>query len=134
MTNYNPLTPEIVAKLEQIVGASNVIFDEEKLEAYSHDETPKDQFSGMPEVIVTPTSTQQVAEIMKLANEHLVLSLRAEPDQAFRRAIPLHGGIVMAFEKMNKVLDVDLQNMMIEVQAGIVPTRSTPPWITGCFL
>ncbi len=72
MTNYNPITPEIVAKLAQIVGAANVILDKEKLEAYSHDETPKDQFSAMPEVIVTPTSTQQVAEIMKLANVHLI--------------------------------------------------------------
>ena len=72
MTKYNPVTPQIADALRQIVGASNVILDEEKLEAYSHDETPKDQFSGMPEVIVTPTGTQQVADIMKLANAHLI--------------------------------------------------------------
>ena len=63
MTTYNPLTHEIVAKLAQIVGPSNVILDEEKLEAYCHDETPNDKLSGMTEVIVTPTSRQQVAEI-----------------------------------------------------------------------
>ncbi len=121
MTNYNPITPEIVAKLAQIVGAANVILDKEKLEAYSHDETPKDQFSAMPEVIVTPTSTQQVAEIMKLANVHLIpVTPRGAGSGLSGGAIPLHGGILMAFEKMNKVLDVDLQNMMIEVQAGIV--------------
>ena len=78
MTTYNPITPEIVAKLAQIVGASNVTLDEDKLEAYSHDETPKDQFSGMPEVIVTPTSTQQVAYRMALTRYLKVLI--ASPD------------------------------------------------------
>lgn len=72
MTTYHPITPEIVAELTRIVGSTNVVLDQDKLEAYSHDETPKDQFSGMPEVIVTPTGTQQVAEIMKLANENLI--------------------------------------------------------------
>ena len=121
MTVYNPITTEIIAELSEIVGASNVILDREKLEAYSHDETPKDQFSGMPEVIVTPSNTQQVAEIMKLANRYLIpVTPRGAGSGLSGGAIPLHGGILMAFEKMNKVLDVDLQNMMIEVQAGIV--------------
>jgi len=121
MTKYNPVTPQIADALRQIVGASNVILDEEKLEAYSHDETPKDQFSGMPEVIVTPTGTQQVADIMKLANAHLIpVTPRGAGSGLSGGAIPLHGGILMTFEKMNSVLDVDLQNMMIEVQSGIV--------------
>lgn len=121
MTKYNPVTPQIADTLRQIVGASNVILDEEKLEAYSHDETPKDQFSGMPEVIVTPTGTQQVADIMKLANAHLIpVTPRGAGSGLSGGAIPLHGGILMTFEKMNSVLDVDLQNMMIEVQSGIV--------------
>ena len=121
MTTYHPITPEIVAELTRIVGSTNVVLDQDKLEAYSHDETPKDQFSGMPEVIVTPTGTQQVAEIMKLANENLIpVTPRGAGSGLSGGAIPLHGGILMAFEKMNRVLDVDLQNMMIEVQSGIV--------------
>ncbi len=46
MTNYNPITPEIVAKLAQIVGSSNVILDEEKLEAYSRQRPPRTSFRG----------------------------------------------------------------------------------------
>ncbi len=96
MTKYNPVTPQIADALRQIVGASNVILDEEKLEAYSHDETPKDQFSGMPEVIVTPTGTQQVADIMKLANAHLIpVTPRGAGSGLSGGAIPLHGGILM---------------------------------------
>ena len=48
MTTYHPITPEIVAELTRIVGSTNVVLDQDKLEAYSHDETPKGQFSGMP--------------------------------------------------------------------------------------
>ena len=46
MTNYNPLTPEIVAKLEQIVGASNVIFDEESLRPTPTTRPPRTSFRG----------------------------------------------------------------------------------------
>lgn len=64
---YNPVSRFIVSKLEEICGENNVITEREKLEPYSHDETPTEKFSHFPEVVVRPGKTEQVAKIVKLA-------------------------------------------------------------------
>ena len=50
---YNPITKDILEELIDILGAKNVIVDEEKMENYSHDET-SEEYSHMPEVVITP--------------------------------------------------------------------------------
>ena len=69
---YNKITQEIIDELTEILGKKNVILDKEKMETYSHDETPVEQYANMPEVVVTPTTAEQIAEIVKLANSELI--------------------------------------------------------------
>jgi len=69
---YNPVTEEIINELISILGRKNVLTDPEKIEAYSHDETPAEQYAHLPEVVVTPTSAVEIAEVMKLANRELI--------------------------------------------------------------
>lgn len=118
---YGRITPEIIKELEGIVGARNVIVDEEAMAPYSHDETPADQYGVMPGVVVTPTSTQQVADLVKLANRHLIpVTPRGAGSGLSGGAIPIFGGILLSVEKMNKVLEIDYANMMIVVEPGLV--------------
>ena len=118
---YGRITPEIVKELENITGARNVIQDEEAMAPYSHDETPADQYGVMPGVVVTPTSTAQVAEVVKLANRHLIpITPRGAGSGLSGGAIPIYGGILLSVEKMNKVLEIDHANMMIVVEPGLV--------------
>lgn len=70
---YSPVTKEIINKLTKIVGSKNVLTDKEKIEAYSHDETPVEQYGYIPEVVVTPGSAKEIAEIVKLANKEMIL-------------------------------------------------------------
>lgn len=71
--HYNPVTPEIVEELKNIVGDKFVIFgDEEKLEPYSHDEVPDRRYAHMPEAVVRPANRDEIVEIMKLANRELI--------------------------------------------------------------
>jgi glycolate oxidase len=118
---YGKITGAILLELEKIVGARNVIAEEEAMLPYSHDETPADQFGRMPGVVVTPTTTEQVAELVRLANRHLIpVTPRGAGSGLSGGAIPIYGGILLSLEKMNKVLEIDLANMMIVVEPGLV--------------
>jgi glycolate oxidase len=64
---YAAVTPAIVEELRRIVGAKSVLVDEEKIEAYSHDETNAEEYGHMPEVVVLPAATAEVAAVVKLA-------------------------------------------------------------------
>jgi glycolate oxidase len=60
---YSAVTPGILEELRRIVGPRNVLVDAERLEAYSHDETDAREYGHMPEVVVLPSETGEVAEV-----------------------------------------------------------------------
>ena len=72
--SYNKITAEITAALKEKIGAHNVCADEEKLEAYSHDEVPQNAYDKKytAELLLFPESTEHVSEIMKIAYEHKI--------------------------------------------------------------
>lgn len=119
--NYGKITPAIVEELRAIAGARQVLVDEEAMVPYSHDETPADQYGVMPGVVVMPTSTSQVQDIVRLANRHLIpITPRGAGSGLSGGAIPVYGGILMSLQKMNRVLEIDDANMMIVVEPGLV--------------
>ena len=118
---YNPVTKEVINKLIEVVGEKNVITDSEKIEPYSYDETPKDKYAHIPEVVVTPRTAEEIAHIVRLANKKLIpVTPRGAGSGLSGGAIPIYGGIVISVEKMNKILEVDDKNMMIVVEPGVV--------------
>ncbi len=119
--NYSRVTGAVLAELESILGSANVIADAERMEAYSHDETSIEEYGHMPEVVVTPVSTAQVAAVVKLANARRIpLTPRGAGSGLSGGAIPVFGGIVLSLEKMNRVIEIDYANMMMTVETGIV--------------
>ncbi|KPK62482.1 hypothetical protein AMJ83_10765 [candidate division WOR_3 bacterium SM23_42] len=116
---YKKVDERVTKKLKQIVGAANVITDRETLENYSHDETPL--YKSMPEVVVKPTSTEQVSEIMRLAYaRNIPVTPRGGGTCLSAGAVPIHGGIVLTLEKMTRIKDIDKDNMMAVVETGII--------------
>ncbi|GHV92684.1 FAD-binding protein [Spirochaetia bacterium] len=121
MSGYNRVTEKIVEELRRIAGKGNVIVDEEKLEAYSHDETDAAEYGHMPEAAVLPANAEQVAAIIKLANrEHIPVTPRGAGSGLSGGAIPEYGGIVISLEKMNRLIELDKANMAAVVEAGMV--------------
>jgi len=120
--NYNPVTPGIVAELQKIVGEKYVLFgDDEKLEPYSHDEVPDPHYAHMPEAVVRPGSAEEIAAIMKLANrERVPVTPRGAGSGLSGGAVPEHGGIVLLMDRMNRIIEVDRDNMMVVVEPGVV--------------
>jgi len=118
---YNPVTKKIIDELVEIVGRKNVISNKEKMETYSHDETPIEQYGHMPEVVVTPKTTEEIVKIVKLANRELIpITPRGAGSGLSGGAIPEFGGIVISLEKMNRILEIDYNNMMMVLEPGVV--------------
>jgi glycolate oxidase len=119
---YNSVSTDIVNKLKDIVGSKYIIFnDVEKLEPFSHDETPDKKYAHMPEVVVRPSATEEIAKIVKLANKYLIpITPRGAGSGLSGGAVPIYGGIVISIDRMNKVIEFDKCNMMITVEPGVI--------------
>ena len=116
---FNNNLPEIKNKLVSIVGPENVLIGQEAMTDYAHDETMG--LSGQPDIVVKVENTRQVAEIMKLANEYLVPVVpRGAGTGLSGGAVPASGGIVLSLEKMNKILEIDEENMMVVTEPGVI--------------
>lgn len=120
-SKYSKVTKEIVTKLQEIVEAKHVIFeDKERLEDYASDEAGE-VVGYLPEVVVKPDSTQQVSEIMRLANNNNIpVTPRAAGSGVSGGAVPIYGGIVLSIERMNRILEIDKVNRVAVVEAGVI--------------
>ena len=119
---FAPLSDRLLERLGDIVGPENVLArDAEALEPYCHDETPDRRLRGMPEAVVRPASARQVAEIMRLADrERFPVTPRGGGTGLAGGAVPACGGVVLALERMNRVLDLDAANLMAVLEPGVV--------------
>ncbi|HDS09964.1 MAG TPA: FAD-binding protein [Firmicutes bacterium] len=116
---YNSISNVILDEMIKIFSGERVITDRERLEIYSHDEVPGFEF--YPEVAVFPESSDEVSALMKLANEYLfTVTPRGAGTGLSGGALPLFGGVIVSFEKMNRILDLDEDNLMIEVEPGVI--------------
>lgn len=106
-------------ELEQIVGAGGVITDPVQLLSYDCDAYTIEK--SLPTVVVLPQSTEQVAAIVKLANrEGLPITPRGAGTGLSGGALAVHGGVVIGFSRMNRILWVDVRNRRLRAQAGAV--------------
>ena len=119
MTQYNSVTQEIIEQIVAAIGAENVYTDEVKKEPYSHDELVGKKYNKIPELVVLPTTPEQVAAVVKIANEHTIPVIARGAGTAFTSAsVALFGGIVISTERMNQILEIDEENMFIVVEPG----------------
>jgi glycolate oxidase len=121
LVEYRRVTPRIAEKLRTIVGTSNVLWgDSTQLEPYGHDEAGQ-LYANLPEVVVRPSTTDQVSEVLKLANrERIPVTPRGAGSGLAGGAVPLFGGVVLSLEKMNRILEIDRENFVAVVEPGVV--------------
>lgn len=120
MQKHLPVTPEILDELKKVVGEKFAFADPEKSEAYSRDETPDSKYACLPDAVVLPKTTEEVAQIVKLANrEHISIVPRGAGTGLACGAIPINGGIVVSLERFNQILEVNAEAMYMVVEAGV---------------
>lgn len=122
MENYNPITQEVLEKLNALVGEKYVWTDPDHLEQYKTDEETDPRLFRTPEAVVAPETTEQVAAIMKLANQYgFPVTPRSGGTSVSDGAIAVCGGLVLLLERLDKIEKVDADGMYLIAQAG-VPT------------
>jgi len=108
----------IVPELQAIVGPRNVLSRPEDLALYEYDGSVD---RARPEVVVFPATTEDVSRIVKLAVKHDVPIVgRGAGTGLSGGALARGGGMMIAFGRMNRILELDLQNRRAVVQPGVV--------------
>ncbi len=113
----NASKPEVIEKLQRIVGATNVLVEPEKVEPYGADAV-KEKFP--PEAVVFPESTAQMAEILKLANAEIFpVTARGGGVGYTGGAVPVDGGIVIGTDRMNRIIEISADDLYVICQPGL---------------
>lgn len=124
--SFNKIDERIISLLKSSIGDRNVSSDEEKLISYSHDEVPSSAYDcyHTAEALVFPECTAHVSEIMKIASANRIpVTPRGAGTGLSGGALPAFGGIVMSFEKMNKIIEFDEKNLTVTVEPGVVTSE-----------
>ena len=102
-----------------IVGAENIYDDKAHMIAYSYDAT---RTRYEPDAVIFPRNEEDVSKILKYCNDNLIVITARGAGSGFTGgALPANGGIILAMEKhMNKILEIDTENMVAVVQPGVV--------------
>ncbi len=111
----------LIKTMENIAGSNNVLSDYEELYAYSTDSTNITNPNELAEVVVFPENTIQVSKIMKYAySKSISVVARAAGTNLCGACLPKKGGIILDFAKMNKIIEINKNNLICIVEPGVV--------------
>lgn len=109
---------EVVHELAALLGGQYVLHTPYDLMLYEYDASID---RSTPDIVVLPASTAEVAAVVKIAARyHLPVVPRGAGTGLSGGALPIYGGIVIAFARMNRILEVDYANLRAVVQPGLV--------------
>jgi glycolate oxidase len=112
------LDPRIIQILRDIVGADNVSTDKADLICHSYDAT---QQKHLPDVVVYPATAAEISLILKMANTEKVPVFPRGAGSGFTGgSLPTKGGIVLVTSRMDRILRIDEENLVAEVEPGVV--------------
>src|SRR6187455_1436188 len=113
------LTAEIINEFKTIVGETFVLYNEEVLNHYAHDETENLHF--LPDVVIKPRTTQEISAVMKICNaKKIPVTPRGAGTGLSGGALPHLGGVVLAMERMNSILNIDERNLQVTTEPGVI--------------
>ncbi|MFP3123665.1 glycolate oxidase subunit GlcD [Ectobacillus funiculus] len=113
------ITAHVKTKLIEIVGRENYDDSEAGRLVYSYDATP--QFQSLPNGVISPDNAKQVSDIVKVCNEHNIPIIpRGSGTNLCAGTCPTEGGLVLLFRHMNRILEIDEENLTVTVQPGVI--------------
>ena len=116
---YNQINENDLKVLRSIVGDARVLYGEEISPDYSHDELGG--ISRMPDVLVRVLTTEEISAIMKHAYERSIpVTVRGSGTGLVGSAVAVEGGILLETTMMNKILELDEDNLTVTVQPGVL--------------
>ncbi|WP_147820942.1 FAD-binding oxidoreductase [Salidesulfovibrio onnuriiensis] len=112
----------LIKEFEAIVGADNVMTSETDRHTYSYDAAVLD--SVMPALVVRPTNSEQLGKAVKLCNDNgLPLTVRGAGTNLSGGTIPHPGGVVVLTNGLNRILELNEEDMYAVVEPGVVTAQ-----------
>ena len=116
---YNKITSEDINALVDILGSDRVLTGDAINSDYAHDELGG--IEKMPDVLVRVHTTEEISSVMKLAwNRCIPVTVRGSGTGLVGSAVAVEGGILMETTAMNKILELDRDNLTVTVQPGVL--------------
>jgi glycolate oxidase len=114
---YKKIDDDDLKFLRDLLGSDRVFSGSNISEDYCHDEL--NTIRAYPEVLVEVLNTKEVSEIMKYAYvKDIPVVVRGSGTGLVGSSVPIHGGIMMSMVKMNKILELDFDNLTLTVEPG----------------
>lgn len=112
---------KLITDLKKNLSAENVLSTIEERYAYAQDATNSRQIKNLPDAVVFVETVEQVQEVVRLANKYKTpVICRGAGTNVVGACRTDHGGIVLNFSKMNKILELSRENMTATVQPGVI--------------
>ncbi|PQL90857.1 FAD-binding oxidoreductase [Apibacter adventoris] len=111
--------PEYITYFIELLGKDLCFYDEKTLIDYSYDHTENLKF--LPSIVLKPRTVEQISQIVQYCNQHKIpITPRAGGTGQMGGALPIHAGVIISIEKLNKIIDIDTQNFQATVEAGVI--------------
>ncbi|HSA06086.1 MAG TPA: FAD-linked oxidase C-terminal domain-containing protein [Candidatus Gastranaerophilales bacterium] len=115
------LEKKIISELKAIAGANNVLEEYEDRYCYAYDATAIGDELYLPDAVILPENKEQISLILKIANKNRIpVITRGAGTNLVGGCIALKGGIVLHTSKMNKIIHIDKNNLLCQVEPGVV--------------
>ena len=104
---------------KKIVGERFVFTDEETLDLFAKDETEDLHF--LPDIVIKPRTAEEISAIMKICNAHRIsVTPRGAGTGLSGGALPTYGGVLISFERMNSIIEIDEKNLQVTTEPGVI--------------
>lgn len=111
----------LISELKKSLSSENVLTDIEERYAYAQDATNIRRIKNLPDAVVFVENKEQVQKVVKLANKYKVpVICRGAGTNVVGACTVEHGGIILNFSKMNKIIEINRENMTAVVEPGVV--------------
>ena len=108
-----------VPRFQDILGGSYVFTDDESRQKYGRDETENLVF--LPAIVIKPQTAEELSAVMKVCNENKIpVTARGAGTGLSGGALPHRGGVLVSFERMNRIIEIDERNLQVTTEPGVI--------------
>jgi len=119
-SQYNKISEDLLKKFKEIVGEHYSFLEYEIRWTYAFGPTIFEK-SWIPDLVLLPQNSQQISEILKLANENKIpIYPRGSGTSLSAGHLAAYGGIILDLNQMNKIISIDIVNNIVEVEPGVI--------------
>lgn len=109
---------ELIGRLKEIVDPEYVLSSDMDLTLYGYDASLE---KAQPDAVVVPDSTEEVSKVVALAYKEMIpVVARGSATNLSGGTVPIRGGIVIHFSRMNRILEKDIPNRTVTVEPGVI--------------